>query len=75
MNGIIRCKIDESRGMMVLDIDLPCPLSDIVDRYISLTVERCGGIQKKAAALLGISEATLSRRLNRRRVPGHGLAR
>lgn len=47
-----------------LTIELPCPLPEIKDRIIFESV-KIWGTQKLAAANLGISEATVSRRLNK----------
>lgn len=49
-----------------LSITLPMPLEDIIGFIIFKTVELFGS-QKEAALNLGICEATVSRRLNRRR--------
>jgi DNA invertase Pin-like site-specific DNA recombinase len=57
---------DESAHRLVLRIVLPRPLREIKDELIWRTVQ-IFGTQKAAAQNLGITEATISRRLNRQR--------
>jgi hypothetical protein len=52
-------------------VELPKSVREICDEIIFLTVQEFGS-QKLAASNLGICEATVSRRLNRRRRPSKG---